>query len=196
VNSDIFSRKGSLQNLSSYLEVTVSSNSLIENKHPCSEVSQVINFSVFWICLYVELVVVLNKVVELLNSMPQSFCQVTSKALQGVIDIEKCCPEVFKLLLFNSKLLLWIFDKISDVHLQNCLWEFSASWVSILESISYELPVALLASDFRVVDKHEVELHKYGKLFSQRETTNMIVVELNRHVLCFLVHLSLFFIKK
>jgi hypothetical protein len=39
VNSDILSRKGSLQNLSSDLEVTVSSNSLIENKHPSPEVS-------------------------------------------------------------------------------------------------------------------------------------------------------------
>ena len=122
----------------SYLEIWMASYTIVKNEQPHSKIFKNQQLIVFKVSLSIRLpnyrAISFDKVVKKVNSVPDRFSQVATKAFQSVIDIEKCRPKLLKFFFCAMKLqepFCSVLSKQLQIFLQNIKGNLSTHLVNI-----------------------------------------------------------------
>ena len=133
-----------------------------------------------------QLPVVSDKFIKHVNSVPNSFNQMTRKAIQRVINIKKCCPQLFVILVITMKFNFSrssILCEVFQVLFQDKNCNISADLFDVLKTILDQLPVLGAACNLWDALKELVELLDDIELLRQSQLVAAICKQEIEHSL-------------
>lgn len=91
VGGDVITGQCFLLDESSYFQIVVTTDPVIEHQQPHPHVFKRVDSSGD-----VKCVVLFDEIIENFSSVPDSFCEMTCEAFEGIVHVEECGPKGFE----------------------------------------------------------------------------------------------------
>ena len=99
---DKLALQGGFLNKTSHFDVIVTGDSMVNDQQPHPHIFKRFNR----LARTIDIRELLNKIIEKFCSVPNSFRQVTSERFKRIVNVEKSCPQIFKIALKFRLLML------------------------------------------------------------------------------------------